>query len=103
MATIINFQLQDCITLANVHHAQKDITVSLVERHQKQANVKRATSVSEVQSVNSKKSVRLENIVQLAPMYPRTVLLAPSLTPLACGKKNSVPIAHMDHIVLKVD
>ena len=99
----IILKFQDCIIPASVLHARKDITVNLVEIHQKQENVTRVTSVFGVQLVSSKKSVLQENIVHLVPIHPRTVLWALTLTPPACGKKISVPIAQLAHIVLKED
>ncbi len=74
--------------------------MSLVEGQVKQGNVNRAISVSKVQLVSSKKSVLLENTVQLAPMFPSPAQLAPFLTPLACGKLNNVKIVRLGHIVL---
>ena len=91
---------QDYITPANVHHVQRDTTVSLVEGQMKQGNVKKAISVSKVQSVSSKKSVLLENTVQLAPMFPSPAQLEPFLILLACGKKNNVQIALLGRTVL---
>jgi len=90
----------DCITSANVHHVQKDTFVTLVERQAKQGNVKKAISVSKVQSVRIQKSVLLENTVQLAPMFPSPVQLEPFLMLLACGKKNNVQIVLLGHTVL---
>ena len=78
--------------LPNVHLVQKDTTVNSVGGRLKQGLVKKGTSVSRVQSVSSKKSVLLENTVQLAPMYPSPVQLEPFLILLACGKKNNVQI-----------
>jgi len=71
-----------------------------VERQAKQGNVKKAISVSKVQSVRIQKSVLLENTVQLAPMFPSPVQLEPFLMLLACGKKNNVQIVLLGHTVL---
>jgi len=71
---------------ANVHHVQKDTIVGLVEGQMKQGSVKKAISVSKVQSASSKKSVLLENTVQLAPMFPSPAQLEPFLILLAYGK-----------------
>lgn len=84
---------------ANVHHVQKDTIVSLMEGQTKQGSVKKAISVSKVQSASSKKSVLLENTVQLAPMFPSPVQLEPFLMLLACGKKNNVQIVLLGHTV----
>jgi len=70
-----------------------------VEGQAKQTNVKKAFSVSRVQSVSSKKSVLLENTVQLAPMFLRPAQQGPFLILLACGKKNNVKIVPLGHTV----
>jgi len=98
--TIHKFVFQDYITPANVHHVQKDTIVSLVEGQVKQGNVKKAISVSKVQPVSSKKSVQLENTVQLAPMFRRLAQQGPFLILLACGKKSNVKIVLLGHTVL---
>lgn len=77
--------------------------MNLVERHRKQGDAMRAISVSRVRSVSSKKSVLQENIVHLALIHPRTVPLGLTLTPPACGKKISVPIAQLAHTAWKED
>ena len=87
---IPKFVFQDYIMPANVHHVQRDTTVSSVEGQVKQGNVKKVISVSKVQSVSSKKYVLLENTVQLVPMFPSPAQLEPFLILLACGKKNNV-------------
>lgn len=96
---IPDFVFQDCITPANVHHVQKDTTVSSVEGQVKQGNVKKAISVSKVQPVSSKKSVLLESTAQLAPMFPSPAQLEPFLILLAYGKKNNVQIVQLGHTV----
>ena len=85
---------------ANVHHVQKDTTVSSVEGQVKQGNVKKVISVSKVQSVSSKKYVLLENTVQLVPMFPSPAQLEPFLILLACGKKNNVQTVLLGHTAL---
>lgn len=97
---IPKFVSKDYIIPANVHHVQKDTTASSVEGQVKQGGVKKAISVSKVQSVNSKKSVLLENTVQLAPMFPSPAQLEPFLMLLACGKKNNVQTVLLGGTVL---
>ena len=94
------FGLQVCITQASALHAQKDFTVSIQDGPTKQDCAKKAISASRAQPGNRNKAAPLENIVQKALTYPKTVLLVPFLTQLVFGKQSNAPTAQLDHTAL---